>query len=160
MNTNYTIWSVQSNGVEALVETCGSLAKAEFMCSELNAANDTVDYRILPVEVPANRSYAIMSFTATQEPMIEAVFYTLAEAEAALAMAHLLEPSFDYRIEEYEETAVPKGWCVWSCAPGREDILYASNLTEADAEFVATECNLVADDVGDLVEFRPAPSMF
>ena len=33
-----------------------------------------------------------------------------------------------------------KNWCVWSCANGREDELYASGLSEADAELVATEC--------------------
>jgi len=50
-----------------------------------------------------------------------------------------------------------KNWCVWSCANGREDELYASDLSEADAELVATECNIVADELGELVEFRPAP---
>ena len=53
-----------------------------------------------------------------------------------------------------------KNWCVWSCANGREDELYASNLSKADAELVATECNIVADELGELVEFRPAPAFY
>jgi hypothetical protein len=52
---------------------------------------------------------------------------------------------------------VKKNWAVWSCAVGREDELYASGLSEGEADLVATECNLVADELGEPVEFRPAP---
>jgi hypothetical protein len=49
-------------------------------------------------------------------------------------------------------------WAVWSCAPGRADVLYADGLSAGDADLVATECNLVADELGECVEFRVAPS--
>jgi len=64
-----------------------------------------------------------------------------------------------YNVITKEIKMTNKNWCVWSCANGREDELYASGLSEADAELVATECNIVADELGELVEFRPAPEL-